>query len=648
MGRKEAPAILLGTPTFGTVFNAQDPTRSPINTLRVASNVKLQDGSLRSFKTPGLEDAAAAASTEPCMAYVDGKGWVYAANGQPITICHDTIAPWSGKRFSYRAAYFASVVASAGDGIDRAMGCPVPVITSVTPAAGGLRHLRVTAVPRMGSLDRGTWGLVKSDFYQNPGTGESNPSVSTGAGAPWFEVVGWDGATINIAALAGTAAGLPVFDGTELEIRVYAKPIGATTGVGKLIARQGGWTGLVATSIVINAAKEASDGTDLILSWDEGGGPETAIYKNDHSAPPFITVLSEDVHTVAPTSGGTSAIVPPSSGILVAGFGSLLMWSRVGYPWRWPIYARAKLDGEIWAIVTSQATTYIATTNSWWVLSGTDDFNMSLVRAEADHPIVPGFGKSAQMTPKGVMYLTTGGVALFNGSKSVLVHRLNHPYSASFWTGNNGNWGGYWDGYWMADLGNAAGIIVDLDDPAMPAAFLYYGVGSATASGQTIRRVHVSRVFDGVSNLKLPALWANVGTATSLPNTKPRRWDPRDDESGLNSAAEWLPWEAATQRIRPGLPHLRNKFTRYEQRTDIPSPSGMTFGAFAGNGTAITASLNSSPIPLVDGLGWLPAGFDNVSWLQFEWKDAANGAALLTQDKRVYSIVAQVKQYAAR
>lgn len=246
------------------------------------------------------------------------------------------------------------------------------------------------------------------------------------------------------------------------------------------------------------------------------------------------------------------------------------------------------------------------------------------------------------------MYLTADGIALFDGSRSALVHRLDHPASPALWTNDRGDWGGYWNGYWMADIGAGAGVLVDTEAEGMPATFLYYNTGNyPTSGGQTIRRVHVSMVYDGVSNLRLPALWANVGTATGVPSSKPKRWDPRDDDSGLNSATEWMPWQAMTQRIRPGTPFLRNRFRRYEQRAQADAASEVILLGYAGANDNPTAFF-ASAIPLKDGVAWMPATFDWVEWLQLQWQDLGNGAALKTKDERVYSVLVPVEQYAPR
>ena len=124
MGRTEAQVIALGQPTFGSVFNADDPKRSPANTLSVGNNIKLEDGNLRGFPAPALlPDAAAPSSTAPAMFYVEGIGWQYATDH--VSLCHDSVCPWapSNRRFSYRATQLSGqLVASDGNGALRRLG----------------------------------------------------------------------------------------------------------------------------------------------------------------------------------------------------------------------------------------------------------------------------------------------------------------------------------------------------------------------------------------------------------------------------------------------------------------------------------------------------------------------------------------------
>ena len=678
MGRSDSKPIFLGAESFGTLFNPDDPKRSPPGTLSVANNIKLEDGNLRGFPAPGAEDASASPSRMAAMAYIQGEGWIYANNH--ISLCHDSVCPWAPNqnRFSYRAFELGSsqAVASDGAGNRRRLGTPPPTITSLVNGAGGLRQVRLTVAPRMGDLDRSSWGTAKSDFYQHWATGESNPQQSNGgfgtapaSNNPWLEIPAWDGAVIGVGALAALAADLPLVDTSgEFEIRVYARAIGALAGPAKLIMRQAWVNPLAPTTVTISTANETTWGTNLILAWDVGGSPDAAIYKDDFSPAPLdLNTVSDEVHTVAATAGGTSAIVPPSAGILVGTTRSgLLCWSKLGYPWRWPIYARQRLEGDPLAVVTTQATTAIATNSSWYVLSGTDDYRMSLVRAEAEHFCADRFGASVVNTPKGIFFVAELGVAAFDGSRTVLLHRLVHPFYPQAFThlynypvtGYMGWFGAYHEGYYFADIGSGAGIVLDLTQEGMPATML---ANEDTLIlplfvGLTVRRLHCSRVYRGPGGDQgLPTLWANTGICVgpidpTFPAERPHSWRPRVDQSNLNTVSRFLPWQATTQRIRSAVRPLRQKWWRLEQRVfNFPNPLALndSFSAVAGRGDLPTSVLG--PIGVADGLQRLPFGFDWVDWVQFYWKAGADtGAGGMTATaKQVDSAFLRGREYAA-
>lgn len=672
MGRTEAAIIALGEPTFGTVFNADDPKRSPANTLAVGNNIKIEDGNLRGFKAPGAIDPTAGLSTAPVMYYVDGLGWLYSQ--RRTSLCHDSVCPWGAAgRFSYRATEWIGgahtpPVASDGSGNNRKIGINPPVPTNLAVAAGGMRQVRLTVVAKMGGLDRNGWALPQTDFYNYPATGESNPQqtnsglgTAAAANSPWLEISAWDGAVITIAALGAAANELALNDGSAVafEIRAYARPIGATAGPAKFIGRADILNPLAASSITLSAAKEAAEGTDLILSWDVGGAPENPIYKQDFSpCPDTVHVVSDDVHTVAATGGGTSALVPMSAGILVAvTYDGFLCWSDLGYPTRWPISNRVRLEGFPNAVVTNQAITYLSTTQAWYILSGTDSDNMGLTRAEAEHFVPRLFGGSVATTPIGVMFCHELGVVVFTGAQTQLLRKLVHPETERQFVVSRLNyscWHGlYNEGYYMADIGGAATIVVDLTSEGKDVTFLYYSVGGfPNTSGLTVRRLHSSKILPGPSgSSSLPSLWATLGVdwgpLTGLPADGPHSWRPRIDGSLSNSLTQWLSWQARSQALRAGVDGLRKKWRRLEQRVfNSTNPAVGTFSAVAGRGDLPTSVLG--PIALADGLCQLPFGFDWVDWIQFYWDSGSDASNLQTSNRQVDALILKGETYVAR
>ncbi len=165
-----------------------------------------------------------------------------------------------------------------------------------------------------------------------------------------------------------------------------------------------------------------------LLTWNAGGTPDSGTdYTSDHSPAPNVTRLSDRLHSIA--SGVDSA----GSGILIGAVGNELRWSINGHVQYWPLANSMPLDHTIEAIFSFPGESVIFTTGGFYALSGNNDDQMVLNRLDAHHYIAPGAGKSAVVTPLGVIFLSSDGLAVFDGATSRLI--LTETIDISLWSG---------------------------------------------------------------------------------------------------------------------------------------------------------------------------------------------------------------------
>lgn len=632
------------------VQQALDPRRADPRSLSFADRVNFLEGDLRGFVLPGATGGSA--SRGPAViAIPDATGGTVVSGSRQMSQCVGPINPAStnDQLFSWHAERGAGVTWCDGyGGTSTFLGFPKPVITgAVNGASGGARRFRVTYRVQAVGLDRKTFGDRKSDYYNYPAVYESNPStyatfvpgagvtLSTTTSSPigYVELANYVGGTLTIAPppVAATAN----LAGMTWEAAVYATPPGNTSGPYLFCDRVTGILPAGATTTAFAAPSAATYDSNLILSWDDYGSPGNQLFVNDNSPAPHdpatytstIEILSDGFHTVADTTGSGAAGALPVPGILFAATATELRWSRVGYPWCWPL-ANSVPIRNIQAIVNNGPTTYVGTTLGWYVVTGTDDQNLSIAGPFANDGIAEGAGRSAVLTPRGVLYLGRRGLCVFDGNTSTLLHEITtHP--ANEWGGAGRNYwpssltatgytgfaclfGLFFDNLYISDLGAGSRIIAALDD--WPVVKVTYANSDNTRPGlataylaQDSRQTQTATLVSEVPPAPMASLDVAITGAGSLNMSM---WSPRRGVASPNTNG-YMYWQAVSQRIDLGEPGQRKKLKRVSVRGD----GAFSITVRAGRGiSSVVAAFTTT----TSGLQWLPATMDWVDWVQVE------------------------------
>lgn len=579
--------------TFGPAFRGLNTYKVP-NMLDTdeairADGVDVSDGTIRGMYGVGNPVATPGATFSQFIHYADGysatNGWLL--DGNPQFACDDTINPdpASKKRWCYFTTKDGAGNATAPKFTDGTANAPAVLgwATPTTPtlasngsaAPGGSRRFRVTAVKAMSGIDRPTPGVSRSSYYQFAAPWETNPSNYLEISA----AQNWQGAVINLPTVAGA-----------YEIRIYATAQGNVTGpyyfYDRVVGPNGGGTYTIAPAGMFAT-------NPYQLEWDVGGGPNAPVYKYDHSPAPNLTVMAESMHSVVAGAGGGSAYVPPASGILFGAVGSTLAWSMLGYPWYWPAGNAIQLDDVIEAIVTDQATAYVVTRSSVYVVTGTDDQSLSIVRTACPFGCLKNSGQAAVITPHGLVYPSSMGIVLFDGVQGRLI---TDGILSSLGVTGASDWSGvFHDNYYFLAFRLTAFIYI-VDMAAFPE--IRVTKGPAALSINTIAK---SALAIG-GNPPGPYVQLNAGG-----NIVP--WQPRRGTS--ISGATRQAWTWNTGRIDLGMPTNLKRFCRLWAK----GSGNFTITAIAGNdaNTVVDSQTLTFPTP---GDDWLKDTFESVDWLQ--------------------------------
>lgn len=639
MATKPFRISLGGANGWGGVDQSLDPRRSNPNTLAYADGANLLEGDLRPFLLPGTPNGAT--SRAGGARFIPGAGGVTTSLEQ-MSLCFGPTNPAGAGAgtMSWLVSGDGAVLWSDGYGASSPfLGIPAPVISAaVNGASGGARRFRVTFRVVASGFDRPGRGVSKSEYYQYPAVYESNPNTyavfAPGAGvtvsgltngpAAYIELSNFVGGTLTIDSPAALAT--PALSGMLWEVAIYATPIGNTSGP-YLYYDRATFTppAAVTTTAFTNPSGRE---TSLILAWDAYGSPGNQLFKDDFSPAPFnastlassLVVISDGLHTVADTTGAGQAGALPVAGILFGATANKLCWSRLGYPWQWPL-ANTSPIVNIQAIVNNGATTYVGTTLGWYVVTGTDDQALTISGPFGKDGVADQAGASATLTPFGVLFLGRRGMCLFDGNSTQLLHEINtHPANGygslsgikypQVYTNTNFacRFGIYSDDLYMADLGYGCTLIANLD--SWPKVAVTYQNSASTRGIQPAYLAILSSQMGGTGTDVPPAVVTSYGDGFSGANSSATLvvWSPRKNLSGATST-EYMYMEARSQRIDLGQPGYRKKF----KRAQVRASGGFTITFTAGRDVSTTVATHTTTVA---GDQWLPAAFDWCDWIQ--------------------------------
>lgn len=532
MARAPRKGKLTLGPFLRGLNTAKSANRLDPDEATVCQNVDLTDGTLRGMYGMGTTVATLGAS-QYHVHYEDGLSWV----GDPSYQFHtyDTVYGSSGKRYSFytlasKSAYANGSVTAKKLGIDAPSTAPTAGTGSTTA-----RYYRYTYITNR----------VGTSYSPM----ESNPSSATRCTTT----------TVGVTASADAAV-----DG----IRMYASD-GDTAGPYYLTDTFANTTTSVTPS--------ATSTTATLLSWELAGRDSNATYIDDHSPAATPNTMSSALHTAfLPGS------ILPCSGILFIGVGSTLLWSEVGYPWYFPYYNSWLSDSYIEAIVTDQATTYVLTETSIFVITGTDDEQLNFTRSRSPFGTV--WGHSAVMTPYGMMFQAEGGIALFDGNTARII--TDGILAASDLTKN-------YQAVWhdnqlllVSQSDSSGGYVLDFTRglEAIQVATHNLPCRAITkANAFTTPGTYVAKFSDGVTG----------------------RWSPRQRANVTGASA--LAWSWTTGKMDAGMPTAPKRFVRLW----VEATGTISITATAGNNANTTVGTAT-----ITGSDWLPASWGLVDWLQ--------------------------------
>jgi len=182
----------------------------------------------------------------------------------------------------------------------------------------------------------------------------------------------------------------------------------------------------------------ATVSTNPQLTWDVGGQTESEPYVADHSVPPVLTCLADNLYTI------DGSVAARGKGILFGASGNSLRWSMKDYPEYWPSWARYDLSEEIESIISTQGYVAVGTSSTWTKVEGIDHESLRFTQLPAAHYIRKGCGRSTVSTPYGIVFLAREGFCIFDGVQTKLV--TQDTLSLSFVQGLTVNQAGYFDG----------------------------------------------------------------------------------------------------------------------------------------------------------------------------------------------------------
>ena len=550
--RPQAGRLVLGA--FSGLNTAKDPQALALNEAAACLNVDVSNGTLRGLYGPGTTVATVGGSKKH-VHYEDGLSWY--SNADPQFHCYDAAYAVTGRRYSlYSTSSGGSGYASYANGTVSAKRLGIDAPGSAPTAGTGsasARWYRYTYITNRASTSNAPM--------------ESNPSSTARLTTT----------TVNVTASADAAV-----DG----IRMYASD-GDVNGPYYLTD--------TFTNTTTAVTPSATNVTATPLSWEIGGRDDNASgYIDDHSPGPSPNTVSSALH---------SAVLPgtilPATGIMFAGIGSYLQWSEVGYPWYWPNSNGWRCDSYIECIVTDQATTYVLTKTAIYVITGTDDEQLNIQRSRS-YMGTP-WGHSAVMTPYGLVFQTTGGIALFDGNTSrIITEGILAPGDLTK------NYAAVWHE-------NQLLLVSQSDSSGGYALDFSQGLGAIRITTHNIPARAITLADAHATPGPFVATWADgyVGP-----------WRPR--QRGNVGGASALPWSWKTGKVgsaqiagaSPGRPF-------YAPRIWVDGTGDVSISVRAGRGDDTTIGTQ-----VVTGDSWLPGSWGEVDWLELTIS-SAGGAGVL-------------------
>jgi len=178
--------------------------------------------------------------------------------------------------------------------------------------------------------------------------------------------------------------------------------------------------------------------TNPQLTWNVGGQTESEPYVADHSVPPVLTCLADNLYTI------DGSVAARGKGILFGASGNSLRWSMKDFPEYWPSWARYDLSEEVESIIATQGYVAVGTSSTWTKVEGVDHESLRFTQLPAAHYVRKNCGRSTVSTPYGIVFLAREGFCIFDGVQTKLI--TQDKLSLSFVQGLTVNQAGYFDG----------------------------------------------------------------------------------------------------------------------------------------------------------------------------------------------------------
>lgn len=155
--------------------------------------------------------------------------------------------------------------------------------------------------------------------------------------------------------------------------------------------------------------------TATILSWGAGGSSTGSGSTSDHSPAPALELLSTGLH------GAVGSLADVNNSIIFGAKDNVVRWNRQGFSAYWPTRCYWISPEDIEALVSHSAQTLVFTTSTIYSATGSNSEQIAFEQTNAAVGCRPGTGKCVVYTPYGVVFLSTRGIEVFDGSSSEVI-----------------------------------------------------------------------------------------------------------------------------------------------------------------------------------------------------------------------------------
>lgn len=283
------------------------------------------------------------------------------------------------------------------------------------------------------------------------------------------------------------------------------------------------------------------------LNWGYGGSIDNEAMLYDHAPAPNLTVMAEDLMSIGDDG---------DAGVLFGAEKSIIRWSHIGKQWAWPEIFQHNLNDYCEALVYWQGTMYAFTAAGVWAFSGAADFAIQPVKTGAAFGIRQGFGRTAKVTPFGIMFLAREGLALFDGASARIISAS--ALSPSEFLPGVATYGNaaFFDGFYLLNLwGQSKVIAVDLRRGLEGMSF--------TQSALDPADLHVTPFVGSTAGTETPGLYVLGNTSTEI-----RSWRPADQ-----STDRYGDWQWKTGALSGGHPGKMKRLGWIRADYDLPAGS---------------------------------------------------------------------------